>query len=399
VHADLTEYDQAKRCCEKAIKLDETWTYPWNGLGIVYSALKQYVKAKECYEKANELDPDDPTSQFNLGLLLFEQRKYSEAQVNLQIAQAGYQKAEYNNEYWLARTQDLLGEIKERLDSEKPATQAKPSSCPMMEVLPDNRAMKLSGEAEENQRSFRHFLDEPLDHEKDASEDYLLMLRRWNSYTPIIADNFHIGKGGGYFLKVKGKGIVIDPGFNFIDNFRGAGGLFHEIDAVLVSHAHDVYTADLEAILTLLEEYNEEIKDSSDPKKKTIRRELAENKKPPVAPEDITQEELYQAFLESPRRKIIHFYLTASVFKKYGGLFDLVSQNTYCLHTVEPKDSKDLFGGVKNGGIKIKFLKSNYNNIISDPNSVGLNIEFPPDLVLSYPADTTWNHDIEQQYK
>jgi len=396
---DLKEYVKAKEHYEKAIKLEMSLPAPWNGLANIYAELKEYDKAKEYYEKVIELDPNEPHGKFNLGLLLFEQRKYSEAKALLQIAQAGYQKIEYKNEYWIARTQELLSEIKKRQDSEKYAAQVEQSSPPMMKVLRDTMAMKLAEEAEENQRSFRQFLDEPLDHEKDVSEEYLLVLRRWNSYTPIVADDFHIGKGGGYFLKVKGKGIVIDPGFNFIDNFRVTRGLFHEIDAVLVSHAHNDHTADLESILTLLEEYNEEIKDSSDPTKKTtIRRELAENKKPPVAPKDIAQEEIDQVFLKSPRRKIIDFYLTVSVFKKYGGLFDLFSKNNYCLHIVEPKDSKDLFGGVRKGGVRIEFLKAKHNDIISDRNSVGLYIEFS-DLILIYSGDTGWNHEIEQQYK
>ena len=227
----------------------------------------------------------------------------------------------------------------------------------------------MAEEAERNQQAFLQFLDERDDHEKDTQEDYLLVLRRWNSYTPIVTDNFHIGKGGGYFLKVNGKGIVIDPGFNFIDNFRAAGHLFHEIDVVLVSHAHNDHTADLESILTLLDKYNKEIKDSSDLNKKTIRRELAENKK--VDPQDITQEELDKAFLDSSRRKVIDFYLTASVNKKYGGLFELFSTKDYSPHIVEPGFNKSLFGGVKAGGIKVHFLKAKHDDIISDRHSVG----------------------------
>ena len=42
------------------------------------------------------------------------------------------------------------------------------------------------------------------------------ILRRWGSYTPGVIQR---SAGGGYFLNWDGKGVVIDPGFNFLDNF------------------------------------------------------------------------------------------------------------------------------------------------------------------------------------
>jgi tetratricopeptide (TPR) repeat protein len=406
VFVALKQYDKAIECYQKAIELDGSLAHPWNGLGNVYSGLKEYDKAKEHYEKAIELDPNEPQYQYNLGLLLFEPRKYSEAKEHLQIAEKAYQeKKEYKNEYWLSRTQDLLNEIKALQESEenlqkleKEAVQDSKPLSPLQKILAETVDRKMAEEAERNQQAFLQFLDEPDDHGKDTPEDYLLVLRRWNSYTPIVTDNFHIGKGSGYFLKVNAKGIVIDPGFNFIDNFRAAGHLFHEIDVVLVSHAHNDHTADLESILTLLDKYNKEIKDSSDLNKKTIRRELAENKK--VDPQDITQEEIDKAFFApSSRRKIINFYLTASVNKKYGGLFDLFSTQDYSPHIVEPGFNKSLFGGVKAGGVKVHFLKAKHDDIISDRHSVGLYIEFADNLVLIYTGDTGWNDEIKRQYQ
>ncbi len=54
--------------------------------------------------------------------------------------------------------------------------------------------------------------------------------------------------GGGYFLKWQGKGIVIDPGFDFIDNFHDAGYNMREVDAVLVSHNHSDHNYDLSSV-------------------------------------------------------------------------------------------------------------------------------------------------------
>jgi glyoxylase-like metal-dependent hydrolase (beta-lactamase superfamily II) len=64
-------------------------------------------------------------------------------------------------------------------------------------------------------------------------------LRGWSSAVTLLegsTDSHWVG--GGYFLKWRGKGIVIDPGFDFIDNFHDAGYHMREVDAVLVSHNH-----------------------------------------------------------------------------------------------------------------------------------------------------------------
>ncbi len=52
----------------------------------------------------------------------------------------------------------------------------------------------------------------------------LAVLRKWNSYTPIIpSDGPDRSVGGGYFLHSFGMGIVIVPGIGFVENFYRAG--------------------------------------------------------------------------------------------------------------------------------------------------------------------------------
>jgi ribonuclease BN (tRNA processing enzyme) len=55
-------------------------------------------------------------------------------------------------------------------------------------------------------------------------------------------------RGGGYFLKWQGKGIVVDPGFDFLRNFHDAGYHGREIDAVIVTHNHADHNDDLRSI-------------------------------------------------------------------------------------------------------------------------------------------------------
>jgi hypothetical protein len=116
-----------------------------------------------------------------------------------------------------------------------------------------------------------------------GSQSFLVILKRWNSYTPSlptagngITATDHISIGGGYFLyfgnddstSVKpGYGLVIDPGFNFIYNFGTAGFSLDDIDGILITHAHNDHTNDLESILSLCHERNDDLKESKKQKK------------------------------------------------------------------------------------------------------------------------------------
>lgn len=87
----------------------------------------------------------------------------------------------------------------------------------------------------------------------------LEILRRWNSHTPMLYDEF----GGGYFLRWQGKGIVIDPGCTFVEVFRKRHGNVYlephcmdDIDLVVVTHDHIDHSEELATLITLLRTYN-----------------------------------------------------------------------------------------------------------------------------------------------
>ncbi len=103
-------------------------------------------------------------------------------------------------------------------------------------------------------RTDRFLMDESL-FARESS--FLLILRQWNSYTPTIPAIEEADRGGGYFIRHGGEGIIIDPGYDFIDNFYRAGGRMCDIDHIIVTHAHDDHTAEFEALLMLLHKYNE----------------------------------------------------------------------------------------------------------------------------------------------
>lgn len=88
----------------------------------------------------------------------------------------------------------------------------------------------------------------------------LTVLRRWNSFTPALASSINPSKGGGYFLYLQSKndsyGIVIDPGYDFLENLFSQGYRISDIDAIIVSHAHPDHTDNLPSILSLYHELN-----------------------------------------------------------------------------------------------------------------------------------------------
>jgi ribonuclease BN (tRNA processing enzyme) len=80
-------------------------------------------------------------------------------------------------------------------------------------------------------------------------DDVFSCLRGWSSAVTLLEGGQDTQwKGGGYFLKWRGRGIVIDPGFDFLDNFHDAGYNGREIDAVLVSHNHPDHNYDLGSV-------------------------------------------------------------------------------------------------------------------------------------------------------
>ena len=84
-----------------------------------------------------------------------------------------------------------------------------------------------------------------------STKDHFCVLRRWNSYTPKLPGSE--GRGGGYLLRWNGKGIIIDPGFNFLENLDDWGYSLQDIDAIFLTHSHIDHTDSLDSILMMLE--------------------------------------------------------------------------------------------------------------------------------------------------
>ncbi|MEX2238101.1 MAG: MBL fold metallo-hydrolase [Dehalococcoidia bacterium] len=91
-------------------------------------------------------------------------------------------------------------------------------------------------------------------------EHALTVLRRWNSFTPLLP-TADAGPGGGYLLQVTGpkgpRGIVIDPGFDFLRNLQDSRHSMRDVHAVFMTHSHVDHMDDFEGLLTARFEGNE----------------------------------------------------------------------------------------------------------------------------------------------
>jgi glyoxylase-like metal-dependent hydrolase (beta-lactamase superfamily II)/tetratricopeptide (TPR) repeat protein len=152
-----------------------------------------------------------------------------------------------------------------------------------IDLEPEVKAL-FRTELEEGRRRKRDFFGESV---FDPKASFLLVAREWNSFTPAVPSQGEPSRGGGYFLRHGGVGIVIDPGFDFLEIFAESGGRLCDIDRVVITHAHNDHTAELEAILTLLYEYNN----------------------PPEG--------------EEPRHKTVKLYLSQGAARKFSGLIQM----------------------------------------------------------------------------
>ncbi|WDP91839.1 MAG: tetratricopeptide repeat protein [Desulfobacter sp.] len=306
IYSQKQKYEKAIKAYKKSKKIDNEFSPTWIGLGNTYARQENYEEAIKAYEKAMKFGTESPAIWNGLGNIYNRQKKYNEAIEAYSKALTLFESEK--REYWISYCLKKIKAAKEKIQSQK---KIETGSDRTSKIIYETQKQKIEAKSNQNKDIFLKFVDENPTFEKNP-DNYFEVLRRWNSYTPIIADNYHISKGGGYFLKINGMGIVVDPGFNFIDNFKGRKHFFKEIDAVFISHAHNDHTSDLESILTLLHKYNNKIKGNAEVQKEnTIWDNWARAKG--IRYEDVKEVDVKKEFLKSNRRKVIHLSLLSKI--------------------------------------------------------------------------------------
>jgi len=115
-----------------------------------------------------------------------------------------------------------------------------------------------------------------LNSKKTIKEDdfFLVILKKWNSASPKYPLNrlddyknyfkYDYTCGGGFFVVLGGYGLVIDPGYRFLETFYENGFVPRDIDGIFVSHAHEDHCIDLEPIFSVLYKTNKRAKELGD---------------------------------------------------------------------------------------------------------------------------------------
>jgi len=260
--------------------------------------LLEYIKAKELFGNPNNITNNNDDDKTLSGILhRIEDVKFLSSIFDLYTAcleEEGHPdeiKDRINRdirEKLVARLEDLYQQNDKLMEAEK----IKEKHRRFEEKLLGSTTLKLNGqcadfikdsffEIKNNKEYIRHdsivalmrqntkkFTEKVVgkSHIHDEKEDFsgrLCVLRRWNSFTPALQSSVDPSKGGGYFLHFSYKddtlGIVIDPGYDFLDNFFSQGFRIGDIDAVLVSHAHPDHTNNLPSVLSLFHEMNDRL--------------------------------------------------------------------------------------------------------------------------------------------
>lgn len=112
---------------------------------------------------------------------------------------------------------------------------------------------------ESKEKIEKEFVDR-ISRKKEITEELngtFYVLKRWNSITPRYPQEGSAESyGGGYFIIWNKKGIVVDPGYDFLRFFYKEGFSVLNIDLIVVTHAHDDHCQDLEAIFSVLHKLN-----------------------------------------------------------------------------------------------------------------------------------------------
>lgn len=232
-----------------------------------------------------------------------------------------------------------------------------------------------------NEKEFDSVLFKRSKLKKDDHIVEVIVLRRWNSFSPGLFRESTGSLGGGYLLRIKkdfmeendgvekGKNeqvenIVIDPGYNFLQNLRREGFYINDIDTIIITHSHLDHCAELLPTMDLIYQFNKRYESTTNekqPKKKVnLCLSLGAYKKF----SDFTNESWQQQLKDV----IILENLDSNKYEPFKGL----------TISAIPTPHMDL-GGVNAIGLKIKIGENK--------------------LCLGFTGDTPWSQKIRKKFK
>ena len=204
------EYDEAIKAYRKALNDPrlKTRAKAWTNLAQTYARMGRRKQAEKAFKKALE-DPDPKGAD------------HARARSGLQLLKS-----------------------KIETDALSPDDRAMAGKTASGAPADEMESGIIAAIQEAGDTQYDRYIEKP-DSERD---DILSILRGWCSAVTLLEGSARRWRGGGYFLKWRGHGIVIDPGFDFLRNFHDAGYHGREIQAVVVSHNHSDHNSNLRDI-------------------------------------------------------------------------------------------------------------------------------------------------------
>jgi tetratricopeptide (TPR) repeat protein len=248
-HYEKENFDRAIEYWNQAIA-EGTYKHPWvalHNLGVGYSAKGELEPALEFYKeaKASAAGRDVAILEETLNNMALIYAARGEVDLALETLEEVLAQPDRNQQHERAkniRTQVLAQKAKIKPSREDESLVAATTTSGSASETPESRMkQKLLGKEDK--------YSDYLKKENSKRENTFSVLRGWSSAVTLLeGGTLKQWRGGGYFLKWGGRGLVLDPGFDFIDNFHDAGFHTREVDAVVVSHNHPDHNFDLTSL-------------------------------------------------------------------------------------------------------------------------------------------------------
>jgi tetratricopeptide (TPR) repeat protein len=278
-YAKKNEFDKAIECYQKALD-SPNYNTPgnaWNNVGNAYAKKNEFDKAIDCFQKAIDSPNYDTLglTWYNMGLSFWSQGNIERSINIIEKAISALEKEKDTANLRVAS--DTLAFLKKKERAERKGlsklaqeyddvvhalqTKAKPGGEELSPYL--RRLIKRAGAAT---TAYTEYAKQHPSNYMDA----LIVLKGWSSAMPIIAsvssDSFggQPCRGGGYFIKASNHGIILDPGYDYLRNFRSVDLHIKEVNAVIVTHNHPDHQDDLTRIADLDYEYRKNVQGAAE---------------------------------------------------------------------------------------------------------------------------------------
>ena len=247
-YAEKKDYDHAIECCRKALAApnrDEPG-YAWYSMGNAYAEKKDYDQALDCYRNALAAPNYDKPGYawYSMGVT-FAQKEELDRAVECWTKAVPLLRERREND-WAERAEQMIAAAtvtagrRSRKDEATLAAQPAATAAERDSRPEDRIKAKLAATDRTKYEAYGRRYSA-----KDREPDVLAVLRGWGSAVSLLGEAGAASRGGGYLLKWRGKGVAIDPGFDFLNNLHDAGFHCREINAVIVSHNHTDHNDDL----------------------------------------------------------------------------------------------------------------------------------------------------------